>query len=113
MKQVATKAVEMEAEKVSQLGGKSNYLFVMLNLLLSWLGWALILAALSAFQHYINKSNDAADFAVNANYPDLKVSWHWNCHPQVDMLHRTLWLKEEYGACRLSGCFALIGLYSS
>ena len=71
-------------------GGFLNYTFVVLNLLLSWLGWFLALCAIIALQHQINKSQDINtdannfyveqgqtspdtfhSYAVNAAYPAL------------------------------------------
>ena len=71
-------------------GGYLNYVFVVLNILLFWLGWLLVLCSIIALQHQINKSQDINtdvnnfyqmqgdtspdtfhSFAVNAAYPAL------------------------------------------
>ena len=39
-------------------GGALNYTFIVLNLILSWLGWLLVLASLAALQNQINKHQD-------------------------------------------------------
>lgn len=71
-------------------GGYLNYVFIVLNLLLAWLGWFLVLCSLSALQNQINKHQDIQttvndfytpfgangpdtfhSYAVNAGYPAL------------------------------------------
>ncbi|DBA75344.1 TPA: hypothetical protein ACH3X1_010613 [Trebouxia sp. C0004] len=70
-------------------GGYLNYTFIVLNLILSWLGFFLVLCSLSALQNQINKHQDIQTnvndfyvsqtrgpenfhaYAVNAGYPAL------------------------------------------
>lgn len=50
-------------------GGYLNYVFVVLNVLLSWLGWLLALCSIIALQHQINKEQDNINPAANYFYP--------------------------------------------
>ena len=71
-------------------GGYLNYTFIVLNLILSWFGFFLMLCSLSALQNQINKHQDIQtnvndfytpfgangpdsfhSYAVNAGYPAL------------------------------------------
>ncbi len=71
-------------------GGFLNYTFIVLNLVLSWFGWLLVLCSLSALQNQINNHQDIQtnvnkfylpsgansydsfhSYAVNAGYPAL------------------------------------------
>lgn len=81
-------------------GGYMNYVFIILNIALAWLGWVLLLASIIALQHQFNKGQDIAEesnnwlkiehdipqggtindapyftfagFAINAGYPALQ-----------------------------------------
>ena len=77
-------------------GGYMNYVFIILNIALAWLGWVLLLASIIALQHQFNKDQninmDANDwlqlrkdqttmpneyftwagFAINSGYPALQ-----------------------------------------
>lgn len=74
-------------------GGYMNYVFIILNIALAWLGWILLLASIIALQHQFNKdqniNTDAnnwlqlgkdpagnyftfAGFAINSGYPALQ-----------------------------------------
>lgn len=73
-------------------GGYMNYVFIVLNIALAWLGWILLLASIIALQHQFNKTQDIepdtnnwyqlqkdggayhtfAGFAINAGYPALQ-----------------------------------------
>ena len=77
-------------------GGYMNYVFIILNIALAWLGWILLLASIIALQHQFNKDqninpdannwlqlgkdggNAAAEyftfagFAINSGYPALQ-----------------------------------------
>jgi len=77
-------------------GGYMNYVFVVLNIILAWLGMLLVLASLAALQHQLNDENqniavesnnwyqlekdggnaapyhNFAGFAINSGYPALQ-----------------------------------------
>ncbi|KAL3143629.1 hypothetical protein ABBQ38_002425 [Trebouxia sp. C0009 RCD-2024] len=46
-------------------GGYMNYVFIVLNIILAWLGMLLVLASLAALQHQINKDQNIAPESNN------------------------------------------------
>ena len=76
-------------------GGYMNYVFIILNIALAWLGWVLLLASIIALQHQFNKDQNIepqtnnwlqlakdggsqadyftfAGYAINSGYPALQ-----------------------------------------
>ena len=76
-------------------GGYMNYMFIVLNIAVAWLGWILLLASIIALQHQFNSDQDIAPdtnnwyrldkdigsdpsvhtfagYAINSGYPALQ-----------------------------------------